>query len=1557
MKPRRPHRYIWLVMLLFVLAAALALPVVAQEDIPLIEVPANTTIVSSTFDTSTDGWMTSSGTQNFGYLGAGGNPGGHICATDGGSNHWFFYAPGKFLGDVSFAYNGLLTFDMLQYSRRTQLFEVDDIVLKGSNGVTLIYDLSHNPGTIWTSYYITMNETAGWVDQSTGNPVIQSQFQGVLASVSALWFRGEYKSGDDTECLDNVMLAAPGIVSPPPTPTQVSSTFTTTTEGWDVVSGDTINFGWVNGGYICASDGGSGEWFFLSPDKFQGDLTFAYGATLSFNLLQYTVLNQLTEVNDVILIGNNGTTLTYNLPNNPGTSWTSYAIAMTETGGWVNTSTNNPVIESQFRSVLAGVEQLLIRGEYESGDDTACLDNVAISSGGTPPPTPTPSPTAPPTNTPPVLYPPPNQTNAEGDTVSLTLSATDADGDSLTFGVMGLPGGLTLNSLTGLISGTLASGTANGSPYNVTVNVSDGKATDAHTFTWTVTTPGTGCPTGNFTIANGNTAALIAAIEASNDEVCNPGPNTITLAANGVYTLNAPYSTTHSAGNVGLPPITSTITITGNGAKIERSSALNTLHFRIITVFGGSLTVNNTRIENGYAHEPTATPGDGNPRDNGGGIAVYENGSLTLENYTVIHNNRASDGGGGLHNSLNCLLTIRDSVISNNVAGTVGGGLFISHDTTLNSVDFLDNVAATEGGNLFLSTGNVTFNDGQLSGGQAQSGAGVALWVDTTLSLMNVIIDDNHATQHGGGIYNNAGVLNASNTLISRNTTNTGDGGGMYNNPSSMIALQYVSVYQNQAEDRGGGIYNEGNMTLTHTSTHYNKSTANGGGIDNYGSGVIKAHTVSISNNTAGNAGGGFGNSGQVSLTNATLSGNQALQGTAYYNTSVGQTVINASTLATDGVGTLVELLDAPITVKNSILSAPAGTACGGTGSITSGNYNIVTDASCALAGGNDAIVADAGLVPLANNGGDMPTHALTASSPARDHVMASACTWDHDFDSNTAEIALTLDARGSARPFGNGCDSGAFEAGDAVANTPPVATNDLYTTPTSTTLDVPQVHGVLANDSDADGDVLTAVLVADVFNGALTLNADGSFVYTPNTGFSGNDVFTYQANDGSGNSNTATVVISVDQSTPDPTNQPPVAVNDAYATSLNVWMDVIQTQGVLANDTDADGNNLMAVLVSNVYNGTLTLSTDGSFTYLPNTGFTGIDTFTYKANDGVADSNIATVTINVIGGNPPELIAPSDVVTETQGVPIFEWTEKTGATGYQLFIGDAVNEAYNGNVVFYEQNITSADCNGIVCKMRLTDIDPNKVLANGEYMAFLNTSTGSPAEWNGPFTFTISAQPPTVPTVTGVGNTITWTLSGNGVYANTFYLYLAPQNNLLSPVANQPISRLQACGSWDSINCTYNVNLSSSVNYVLYINTTGPGGSATGGNLSGLPGWLECKFDVSGGVCTQPPTEPSGLNATYSSTTVTLTWAASANATDYQVWLGTLNPVVSTYFNTVSAASLGCDASSTCTLTIPNVTMPGIYSWFVQAQGPGGVPQNNLMGWTVGPEFNVPGN
>jgi VCBS repeat-containing protein len=187
--------------------------------------------------------------------------------------------------------------------------------------------------------------------------------------------------------------------------------------------------------------------------------------------------------------------------------------------------------------------------------------------------------------------------------------------------------------------------------------------------------------------------------------------------------------------------------------------------------------------------------------------------------------------------------------------------------------------------------------------------------------------------------------------------------------------------------------------------------------------------------------------------------------------------------------------------------------------------------------------------------------------------------------------------------------------------NDAPVAADDTATT----NEDTPITIAVLTNDTDVDGDALTPSVVTGPAHGTLTANPDGTFTYTPDANYHGADSFTYKANDGTVDSNTATVNITVNS-----VNDAPVAANDPYTTAEDTPLVVPAGTGVLNNDTDVEGDPLTAVLVTGPAHGTLAINADGSFTYTPNKDYNGPDSFTYKANDGTDNSNLATVSINV---------------------------------------------------------------------------------------------------------------------------------------------------------------------------------------------------------------------------------------------------------------------------------------------------------------------------------------
>ena len=201
-----------------------------------------------------------------------------------------------------------------------------------------------------------------------------------------------------------------------------------------------------------------------------------------------------------------------------------------------------------------------------------------------------------------------------------------------------------------------------------------------------------------------------------------------------------------------------------------------------------------------------------------------------------------------------------------------------------------------------------------------------------------------------------------------------------------------------------------------------------------------------------------------------------------------------------------------------------------------------------------------------------------------------------------------------------------------------PVAGDDAYSTDEDVLLEV-TAPGVLDNDDPS----LTAILVSAPSNGILSpsLAGDGSFTYTPNADFNGTDSFTYKGNDGTLDSNIASVTISVS-----PVNDAPVAGDNAYdaveGTTLNV-----AAPGVLGNDSDVDGDSLTATIVTGPINGgILVLNADGSFDYTPTVPAPAADSFTYEACDAEPLCDTATVSINIIAATNVPPVAVNDTAT-----------------------------------------------------------------------------------------------------------------------------------------------------------------------------------------------------------------------------------------------------------------------------------------------------------------------
>ncbi|MEM3119123.1 MAG: Ig-like domain-containing protein, partial [Nitrososphaerales archaeon] len=187
---------------------------------------------------------------------------------------------------------------------------------------------------------------------------------------------------------------------------------------------------------------------------------------------------------------------------------------------------------------------------------------------------------------------------------------------------------------------------------------------------------------------------------------------------------------------------------------------------------------------------------------------------------------------------------------------------------------------------------------------------------------------------------------------------------------------------------------------------------------------------------------------------------------------------------------------------------------------------------------------------------------------------------------------------------------------------------------------------------SDVEGDALTFSIVSGPTNGVLGAitpidPTSASVTYTPNLNFFGADSFTFRVNDGTLDSNIATVNITVNS-----VNDDPVANNDSVSTNEDTVLDNI---AVLANDTDADGDTLNITSFTQPTNGTVEAGTlANTLRYIPNANFNGVDTFTYTVSDGNGGTDTATVSVTVSAVNDAPVTNDQSVTTgEDTPVPI----------------------------------------------------------------------------------------------------------------------------------------------------------------------------------------------------------------------------------------------------------------------------------------------------------------
>jgi hypothetical protein len=495
-----------------------------------------------------------------------------------------------------------------------------------------------------------------------------------------------------------------------------------------------------------------------------------------------------------------------------------------------------------------------------------------------------------------------------------------------------------------------------------------------------------------FDVADGDVQGLIDAIHAANAASTQEAarsiaaPAVINLAADGNYTLTEVNNTFLGAN--GLPLITGTMIINGNGATIARSSAAGTPEFRILRAQSGStLTLRDLTLTNGVVIS-------GEKEAQFGG-ALNSFGAVTLERTRIISNTAGVAGGGIFLGDGPVVIT--DSLLISNSAGGAGGGLQVQAGKVDLIAITIENNRAPDGGGLVTVVGSkaltLTVNRSTIVRNSATgsdnpvegTGGGIRLSQEIGGSTMDTIV-----------------VVN--DTLIANNQAINGGGIGMgLIQPGSQHLIQLTlnrsavvnNVAQGQATQQGNG----GGILNINAILHMVNSTISGNT-------AIGNPQVQFSGVGGGIANGRTGLPTTVIMTNTSVISNTALAGGGILNV-----------LAAGATGPVVTFANSLIAGNTALGGAAFGPSCfnqGGT--LTSNGHNLDQNDTCGFTAAGDQTNVAPLIGPLADNGGPTPTHALLDNSPAIDA-------------GNNANCPAT-DQRGVARPVGDICDIGAYEGG-----------------------------------------------------------------------------------------------------------------------------------------------------------------------------------------------------------------------------------------------------------------------------------------------------------------------------------------------------------------------------------------------------------------------------------------------------------------------------------------------------------------------------------------------
>jgi gliding motility-associated-like protein len=357
--------------------------------------------------------------------------------------------------------------------------------------------------------------------------------------------------------------------------------------------------------------------------------------------------------------------------------------------------------------------------------------------------------------------------------------------------------------------------------------------------------------------------------------------------------------------------------------------------------------------------------------------------------------------------------------------------------------------------------------------------------------------------------------------------------------------------------------------------------------------------------------------------------------------------------------------------------------------------------------------------------------------------------------------------------------------------NNAPIANSQSKSTSEDTPL------AITLTGSDVDGDALNLVIQAQPGHGTLSGTAP-NIIYTPAANYNGTDFFTFIVNDGTVNSTASSVFITIT-----PVDDPPVAVDQ------NVTVVEDTPTPIILTGTDADGNPLTYTVLVPPSNGTLTGS-GPNLTYVPDTNYHGSDTFTFKVNDGISDSNTGTVSVSVNSNNDAPVANSQSIATnEDVAAPVtLTGSDVDGDAlifsivtqpGHGALTGSGANLTYTPALNFFgsdsftfKNNDGTTDSNTATVSITVAPLNDAPV-ANNQTVPVVEDSssnsitlTGGDVDGNA-LIFILLSQPPHG-TLTGTAPILSYTPTAN--YSGTDFLTFKVNDGILdSPIGTITIN------------------------------------------------------------------------------------------------------------------------------------------------------------------------